>query len=66
MNRRTLALLGLLFAGACATAGPSAPVMSAPVRAVVDSPPLDQVHWGILAVDRESGETLLSRRHSAV
>jgi D-alanyl-D-alanine carboxypeptidase/D-alanyl-D-alanine-endopeptidase (penicillin-binding protein 4) len=31
------------------------------VRAVVDAPPLDQVHWGILAVDLESGETLLSR-----
>ena len=34
--------------------------MGAQVAAVIDTPPLDQVHWGIFVVDPKSGDTLIS------
>jgi D-alanyl-D-alanine carboxypeptidase/D-alanyl-D-alanine-endopeptidase (penicillin-binding protein 4) len=31
------------------------------IEAVIDAPPLDQVHWGVLAVDVATGRTLYAR-----
>ncbi len=31
------------------------------IRAVIDAEPLDQVHWGVLIVDPDRGDTLFSR-----
>lgn len=45
--------------GACATGG-RGPTAEA-IDGVVDEPPVDQVHWGLLAVDAESGQVLLAR-----
>ena len=65
--RRTgsIALLLLAFLQGCAGGpfrrGEAPPTLSHAVDAVVEAPPVDQVHWGILAVDVASGEVLYER-----
>jgi D-alanyl-D-alanine carboxypeptidase/D-alanyl-D-alanine-endopeptidase (penicillin-binding protein 4) len=59
---RTLTL-GLAFfgLGGCATfSGQGAPTLDQEIRAIISTPPLDQVHWGILIVDPDRGQTLFS------
>jgi D-alanyl-D-alanine carboxypeptidase/D-alanyl-D-alanine-endopeptidase (penicillin-binding protein 4) len=53
--------LALLGAGACASLpGQGGPTLDEEIQAIVSSPPLDQVHWGILIVDPARGRTLFS------
>jgi D-alanyl-D-alanine carboxypeptidase/D-alanyl-D-alanine-endopeptidase (penicillin-binding protein 4) len=63
--RVAVALLpGLL--GACATASsavaPPPSTLAARIDQVIDSPPLDQVQWGVLAVDPGTGRVLYERQ----
>ncbi len=60
---RALACLLSLLALGCATTpdGPREPDLDSRISDVVDVPPLDQVHWGILAVDAESGRRVYAR-----
>lgn len=56
-----VALLAL-HVSACATLGlGSRGVDRGPIDAILDTPPLDQAHFGVLAVDAESGGTLYAR-----
>lgn len=56
---RIPALLGAVMMAGCASfGGPS--VDRGAIEDVVDGPPIDQVHMGILAVDAETGRTLYS------
>lgn len=63
---RFLPLTALLWTGlalqGCATfPGMGGPSLREDIESVILAPPLDQVHWGILIVDPETGETLYSR-----
>jgi len=66
-RRRGAGLAGttVLAAMACATGINTGPTdTSDPARdipAIVDAPPLDRTHWGILALDAETGDTLFAR-----
>lgn len=55
-----VALSGIL--SACASlSGGAEPTLRDAIEAIVSTPPLDQVHWGILVVDPARGRTLYSR-----
>ena len=57
------AALASAFGAACATAQASSrPGLEERVAAVVQAAPLDQVHWGVLAVDASSGDVLVGRQ----
>lgn len=60
---RALALLpALLTASACATfSGGGVPDLEEEIQAIISTPPLDQVNWGILILDPESDRILYSR-----
>jgi len=62
---RSLAVVAVaaMHAAGCATAGRGGGVGPAidPVAAILDAPPLDQVHFGVLAVDARSGRVLYDR-----
>lgn len=60
------ALVLLLLAVAGCAGGPFTsedprPSLEATVATIIGSPPVDQVHWGILAVDAVTGDTILQR-----
>jgi len=55
------AVLPTVLSSACASGGSR---MAAAVDETVTASPFDQVHWGIHAIDAESGEVLLSRNAS--
>jgi len=58
-----LGSLGLMILGlsGCATfSGHGAPTLQEEIDAIVSAPPLDQLHWGILIRDAESGRALYS------
>ena len=62
------AVLAALFLAGCA-ASPfevprTPPTLAEAVEWAVDTPPMDQVTWGILAVDLSTGETLYARNES--
>ena len=70
MILRSLRPLGVAFvtfaATACASVGSGGGFRTRrAVDAVVDAPPLDQVHFGILAVDVRTGATLYARKASS-
>ncbi len=55
-------VLGLLLLPACATFGrPREPSLAETVEAIVSTPPLDQVHWGIHIVDLTDDRVVYSR-----
>lgn len=60
---RILTLLGLLLVGAaCGGLTASSGIAPAPaIDAVLDAPPVDQVHFGILAVENATGRVLYAR-----
>ncbi len=61
LRRRPSKWLGIaLVSGGCASAGTGRPAAS-PVDAVLDTQPLDQVSFGVLAVDAETGAVLYER-----
>ncbi len=49
------------FAGCLSFPGTGGPTLKEEIDAVILTPPLDQVHWGILVVDPERGRVLYSR-----
>jgi D-alanyl-D-alanine carboxypeptidase/D-alanyl-D-alanine-endopeptidase (penicillin-binding protein 4) len=56
----------LVFAAGCATTGgapPAAPSFSS-ADSITRAPPLDQIQWGVLAVEAESGRALYARQPS--
>ena len=56
-----VALLSMIHAG-CATLGMGGGgIDRGRIDAVLDAPPVDQVHFGVLAVDAETGKTLYAR-----
>mgnify|MGYP006278925973 CR=1 FL=1 len=61
--RLALAALAALAATACASfpGGEEGPVPVREMDRVITTPPLDQVHWGVLVMDPASGEVLYSR-----
>jgi D-alanyl-D-alanine carboxypeptidase/D-alanyl-D-alanine-endopeptidase (penicillin-binding protein 4) len=56
----SLVLLGVL-AGCASFAGGGSRVERADIDALIDSPPLDRAHFGVLAVDARSGSALYER-----
>jgi D-alanyl-D-alanine carboxypeptidase/D-alanyl-D-alanine-endopeptidase (penicillin-binding protein 4) len=58
--RRTMLLAALLLQTACATLGGGPPAARG-VDAILDAAPVDQVSFGVLAVDAASGRTLYAR-----
>lgn len=74
MTRRPARLRALcsvpifLLLAACATSPFQAPwappALEEAISASIDSPPLDQVSWGILAVDGSTGEVLYARNEA--
>ncbi|MFC1660262.1 D-alanyl-D-alanine carboxypeptidase/D-alanyl-D-alanine-endopeptidase [Gemmatimonadota bacterium] len=59
---RGLAFLLLLSLPACATfSGAPGSSLTERIDAVVDSPPLHQVHWGVLIIDADDGKVLYER-----
>jgi D-alanyl-D-alanine carboxypeptidase/D-alanyl-D-alanine-endopeptidase (penicillin-binding protein 4) len=57
----SIALLAMIASG-CATFGlGAASVDRDTIEGILDSPPLDRAHFGVLAVDVESGRTLYAR-----
>lgn len=61
--RALLLLAGVLQSAACATASsrPPTPDLQTRVSAVVEEAPLDQVHWGILAVEAGTDRAVYQR-----
>ncbi|MDH5588571.1 MAG: D-alanyl-D-alanine carboxypeptidase/D-alanyl-D-alanine-endopeptidase [Gemmatimonadota bacterium] len=60
MIRRVVFGALVVTQSACATLGGGG-VDGGSIRKTVDTPPFDQVHWGILAVDARSGRVLFER-----
>ncbi|HSG09087.1 MAG TPA: D-alanyl-D-alanine carboxypeptidase/D-alanyl-D-alanine-endopeptidase [Longimicrobiales bacterium] len=61
MKALAVVLLALSHAGCASLGGPGHASYRKQIDAVLDAPPLDQVHFGILAVDAASGRTLYAR-----
>ena len=60
---RALLACALLGVAGCATAAATPPLFPrAALDSVVETPPLDQVQWGVLAVEAESGRVLYGRQ----
>jgi len=63
LSSLALVAVAALHAAGCATAGRAGgvgPTMD-PVDSILDAPPMDQVHFGVLAVDARSGRVLYER-----
>lgn len=60
---RAVLLCALLTQAACAARANPSPVAPLPARidAIVDAPPFDRTHWGILVEDLATGEVLYAR-----
>jgi D-alanyl-D-alanine carboxypeptidase/D-alanyl-D-alanine-endopeptidase (penicillin-binding protein 4) len=55
-------VLGALLTSACATFGGGGPsVDRQAIDAILDAPPMDRAHFGVLAVDAATGRTLYAR-----
>lgn len=66
MRGRTLLSLAIvLIAAGCAVRGPEPPAPDASpgqrIDEILNRPPLDQIHWGVLAVEAGGGDTLYAR-----
>lgn len=53
--------LALMSPGCATLQGGGGPSLDTQIEAIIDAPPLDQVHWGVLVVDAEDGEFLYER-----
>lgn len=67
-STRSILLPALLLLGGCATSPFRVPLtppsLEEAVEAAADTPPTDQVLWGILAVDAATGEVLYARNEA--